>query len=153
MMTILDTSTHRDQCGRSTATNAIAVVVAVIVLAGAAFGVYALTRPADKYTPVVVTVKAVFTDWQQGDEAAARKHMSSKALADLFAIKASEGTDLTFGGCRLFGPKLFPRICTWSRPGGQLAMRVQIKDKVNVIDLITFGPAGLPPETPTTPST
>ncbi len=143
----------RPQSGRSTTTTAIVVVVALVVLAGAAFGVYKLTQTKDKGTPVAETVKSVFTAWQDGDEAAAGALMTDAAVADLFAIKAAEGKGLVFGKCQRVGLSLFPLLCIWTRPGGQLAMRVVHQGDKNVIDAISYGPAGLPPATATPPST
>ena len=153
MSTPTDLAPRRPASGRSTTTTAIAMVVALVVLAGAAFGVYKLTRTKDQGTPIATTVKLVFTSWQAGDKAAASVHMTNTASADLFAIKAAEGKDLTFGGCQKIGVTLFPLFCGWTRPGGQLGMRVVRIGNKSVIDAISYGPAALPPAGATPPST
>ncbi len=153
MSTPTDFASRRSDSGRSTTTTVIAIAVALVVVAGAAFGVYKLTRTKDKGTPIATTVKSVFTAWQDGDKAAAGAHMTDSASTDLFAIKAADGKGLVFGNCQSVGATVFPLFCRWTRPGGQLGMRVVRDGEKNVIDAISYGPAGLPPAVSTPPST
>ena len=134
------------------ATTAIAVVVALIILAGGSYALYKATRTNDETTPATTTAQRVFSLWQNGDRNAASESMTPVALKDLFAIKATESKGLAFKGCKKTTAAFFPKLCVWSRPGGQLSMQLIVEDKKNLIDAVSYGTNALPPAGDATPA-
>ena len=152
MLTFTSFSHRKNQLGRSTATTVIAVIVALAVLGGGAAAIYKLTQSEDEGTPVGTTARVVFDAWQDGDRSAAAKHMTADAAEQLFDIKPAEAKGLAFGSCTKIGQALFPVLCVWTRPGGQLSMRASYADGAATFDAIIYGPAALPPAGDDTPS-
>jgi hypothetical protein len=125
----------------------ILIIVGVVVVAIIAAGVYLLTKSDStaKGVPAGVTAKGLYKAWQKGDQAAAAKFANSDATATIFAIKTSDAGGLQFGGCASTGSSGFPKECTWSRPGGELTMKLQKNGKKAQVTKVTYGPAGTTP--------
>jgi hypothetical protein len=133
----------------------IIIVVGVIVLIVIGVGVWRLTSDdsAEAGKPAGQSAKAVFAGWQNGNRAAAARFASDEAVTKLFAISTSDASGLRFGGCSPTTDDPFPRECVWSRPGGELTMEVEKQGDTPIVTKVTYGPAGLPPDTSSSDST
>jgi hypothetical protein len=125
------------------------VIAVVIVLAGGAFVVYKLTNKKDVGEPAY---KAA----QKAEAAIASGKLSGIAVTargkqQIAVIKASEVSGFTFAKCTPFPGTPPTRVCTWTRPGGQLSMALVRSGTTWQVDKVAIGPAGLPPTSSTTP--
>jgi hypothetical protein len=109
------------------------IVLGVVVVVAIAAGAYFLTRDsggsdkaAGKAPPRIA--KDLYAAWQGGDQAAAARVATSGAVTQIFAIQKDEGSGLTFAGCKKAGTEPLPKVCTYSRPGGELTVTVSVVD-------------------------
>jgi hypothetical protein len=128
----------------------ILIVVGIVVIVAIAAGVYFLTRDsggADKATGKAPPriAKDLYAAWQNGDRAAAAKVATPQAVTQIFAINTAEGSGLTFDGCRKTGTQPVPKVCTYSRPGGELTITVSVVEGKRVASAATLGPAATTP--------
>ena len=137
---------------RSPALVAAIVIVVVIVLAGGAFVVYKLTKSKDEPTPAVKVAKETIAAIQSGDDAKLRALSTGNGTTQLLALTSSdaEGVTLTAGNCQLLAAKSAIRVCTATRPGGQLQLRLVFTSGDWLVNQANVGPAGLPPTSTTT---
>ena len=133
----------------------IIIVVGVIVLIVIGVGVWRVTSDdsAEAGKPAGQSAKAVFAAWENGNRAAAARFAEDEAVTKLFAISTSDASGLRFGGCSATGDDPFPKECVWSRPGGELTMEVEKQGDTPIVTNVTYGPAGLPPDTSASDST
>jgi hypothetical protein len=138
---------------RSPAIVAAIVIVIVIALAGGAFVVYKLTKSKDQPVAYPVVAHKVLDAVKAGDTATIRSNSTGQGTAQLLAFKRNslDGFKLVVTDCKPFQAKTPTRVCTVTRPGGQLGLRLIFTSGAWRVDLATVGPAGLPPKT--TPTT
>jgi hypothetical protein len=128
----------------------ILIVVGIVVVIAIAAGAYFLTRDsggADQATGKAPPriAKDLYAAWQSGDQAAAAKVATPEAVTQIFAIKTDEGTGLTFDGCEKTGTQPVPKVCTYSRPGGELTITVSVVEGKRVASAVKLGPAATTP--------
>src|SRR5690349_11490252 len=94
----------------------ILIIVGIVVIAIIAAGVYKLTKSdsSKKGTPAGQTAKGLYKAWQSGNQAQAAKFANGNAVTTIFAVKTTDASGLTFGGCSSTGAKAFPKECVWS---------------------------------------
>ena len=124
----------------------IVVVVIIVIVGGLAFWRMRDSDSSDPGKPAGQSAKSLYTAWQDGDQAAAAKYASNGAVTTLFAVDTSDASGLEFGGCSATGDGPWPKECVWSRPGGELTMIVQKGGDTPQVTKVTYGPAGLPPD-------
>jgi hypothetical protein len=127
----------------------IVVVVVVVIAAAVAFFLLRDDSGSEAGKPAGQSAKALYTAWQDGDRTAAAGYASAGAVDALFALQASDAEGMEFGGCSATGDGPWPKECVWSRPGGELTMTVQKGGDTPQVTKVTYGPAGLPPDTDT----
>jgi hypothetical protein len=127
----------------------VVVVVVVVIAAAAAFFLLRDDSSGEAGKPAGQSAKAVFVAWQDGDRTAAAEYASAGAVDELFGVETSGAEGLEFGGCSATGDGPWPKECVWSRPGGELTMTVQKGGDTPQVTKVTYGPAGLPPDTDT----
>jgi hypothetical protein len=130
----------------------IVVGVVVIVIIGAvAYKLRDSSSSSSKPSgpPPGVVAKRLFKAWQSGNRADAAKSANAAAVTQMFAIKSSDGTGLSFGGCTKSGSAPFPKSCVWTRAGGQLTMTVARANGTKTVTGVTLGSAATTPTTPT----
>jgi hypothetical protein len=130
----------------------ILIVIGVIVVVIIGVGGYLFLKDDDEASkpagpPPPRLSKNLYAAWQGDDRTAAAKNATAAAVSQIFAIPASEGEGLTFGGCTKVGDKQLPKACVYSRPGGELTMTVNLQGDTRTVTKVEFGPAGLPPDT------
>ena len=143
------TSSGSELSRPSSTRTVIIVVLAVVVLAGAAFVVYKLTNKRDTGESFQVVAHKVETALVHGDRATIEKYSTAQGIADLEKITKQDVSGLTFATC---GPLLGVRTkgCTWVRPGGQLSLVLTVPDAKFLVSSAKIGPAGLAPTSPPT---
>ncbi len=141
--------------GRSPGVVAAIVIVVVIALVGGAFLVYKLTQSKDEPKPALAQAKAVMAAITSGSTSELRSLSTGQGTAQLLALKPSDadGLTITAASCKKFGAEEPTRVCTATRPGGALTMRLVFTDNAWKVDLVTIGPAALPPTSSTTATT
>lgn len=130
----------------------ILIVVGVIVVIVIAAGAYLLTKgdsSSDQASgpPPPRLAKNIYAAWQAQDRAEAAKAATPSAVTAIFAIPASEGTGLEFGGCEKVGNAPTPKECTYSRPGGALVITVSVVNGARKVTAVRLGPAATTPTT------
>lgn len=130
----------------------ILIVIGVIVVVIIGVGVWKLTASDDDTkaaggAPPIKLSKDLYAAWQANDRTAAAKDATAGAVTQIFAIPASDGADLKFGGCQKAADAQFPKVCIFTRPGGQLTMTVNPIAGNRTITKVELGAAGLPPDT------
>lgn len=125
----------------------ILVVVGVLVVAGVAIAAWKLSSSSSSKSgaPAGQTAKGLYKAWQNGNQAAAAKDASSAAVSAIFVVKPADATGLKFDGCAATGSNAFPKECTWSRPGGQLTMKVAKQGGTTKVTSVQFGAAATTP--------
>lgn len=82
---------------------------------------------------------ALFNAWAAGDQASAASVADQTAIDSLFASPSSEASAYSFSGCQGAAGSIY---CTWTRPGGQIAM--QVRDATGGLPVqvigVTIGP-------------
>jgi hypothetical protein len=131
----------------------IVVVVVVVIAAGVAFFLLRDDSGTEAGAPAGQTAKSLFNAWQANEEGQASQFADADAVAVLFRVPAIDGQGLEFGGCSPIGDSPWPKECVWSRPGGELTMEVEKGGDTPVVTKVTYGPAGLPPDSSTTDTT
>jgi hypothetical protein len=139
---------------RSPGVVAAIVIVVVIALAGGAFLVYKLTKTKDEPAPALRVAKEVVAAVAAGDAAVLRSHSTGEGTTQLLALQPDDagGVKLTAASCKPFAARTPTRVCTATRPGGQLALRLIFTDGAWTVDFANVGPIGLPPTSTTTPT-
>ena len=131
----------------------IILLLAVFVLVGGGFVFSKLTHTRDTGQTAPVIAEQVAKALRNGDTATIEQLSTSQGRAQLEKIKAGDVTGFKFGGCGLVPvAQVRTQLCLFSRPGGELRMfltRPGDKLKVNQAEI---GPAGLPPNPQTPPS-
>jgi hypothetical protein len=132
---------------RSPGVVAAIVIVVVIALVGGAFLVYKLTKSKDTPTPSLKVAKELVAAIKSSDTGQIRALSTGQGTTQLLALKPSDagGVKITAASCKAFGAKQPTRICTATRPGGALSIRLVFANNTWKADLATLGPAGLPP--------
>jgi hypothetical protein len=130
----------------------ILIVIGVIVVVIIGVGVWKLTSSDSSSTaasgpPPIRLAKDLYNAWQANDRTAAAADATPAAVTQIFAIPASDGEGLTFGGCSRPTNAQFPKACIYTRPGGQLTMSVNPVAGKRTITKVELGAAGLPPDT------
>jgi hypothetical protein len=140
---------------RSPGIVAAIVIVVVLALVGGGFLVYKLTKSKDEPTPVLKVAKDVVSAVKAGDTAQIRSLSTGQGTTQLLALKPADvsGVTITAASCKVFGAKQPTRVCTATRPGGALQLRLVFASDAWKVDLATIGPAGLPPTSATTAAT
>ena len=90
-----------------------------------------------------------------GDDAQLRSLSTGEGTTQLLAFKPNDvgGVTITAASCKVFGATKPTRVCTATRPGGALQMRLVFASDAWKVDLATIGPVGLPPTSSTTATT
>jgi ABC-type nitrate/sulfonate/bicarbonate transport system permease component len=130
----------------------IVVGVIVIVIIGAvAYKLRGSSSSSSKPSgpPPGAVAKRLYKAWQSGNQADAAKSANPAAVGQIFAIKASDGTGLTFGGCKTAGSSAFPKTCVFSRSGGQLTMTVSRANGTKTVTHVTLSSAATTPTSTT----
>ena len=147
-----DSAAHPAKASSSTRTIAIVIIV-VLIVAGGAFVIYKLTNKKDVGLPAYGVANAVVRGVTSGDQAAVDKNTTAKGRASVALLKGKL-SGLKLSGCipapDVGGAKT--KLCTFSRPGGQLSVALTRPKDVWLVSAAVLGPAGLPPTT-TTPTT
>jgi hypothetical protein len=125
----------------------VAVVVVVLIAGGAAVLLLRDDSGTEAGQPAGQSAKGLFKAWQDNNENRAARFADEDAVVVLFRVPAVDGRDLQFGGCSQVGDSPWPKECIWSRPGGELTMEVEQGDARPIVTKVTYGPAGLPPDT------
>jgi hypothetical protein len=138
--------------GRSPGVVAAIVIVVVIALVGGAFVVYKLTKSKEEVTPMLQVAKRTVAAIKSGDSAELRTLSTGQGTTQLLALKPADvdGITIIAPSCKIFAASTPTRVCTASRPGGQLTLRLVVTDGAWKVDSANVGPAGLPPESTTT---
>jgi len=131
----------------------ILIVIGVVVVIVIGVGAYLFLKDDDSGTaepagpPPPRVSKNLYDAWQADDRSTAAANATGAAVTQIFAIPASDGAGLVFGGCTATAGTPLPKACVFSRPGGSLTMTVdRVGDKRTVVK-VDYGPAGLPPDT------
>jgi hypothetical protein len=139
---------------RSPAVVAAIVIVVVVVLAGGAFVVYKLTDKKSFGDPPYKVAKTVFAAAEKGDRAVLADNSTAAGTSQLQALDAKSLQGMTFAKCAPFAGAKPTRLCTYTRPGGQLLLRLVVVDSAWKVDQATLGAAAVTPtsgvSTPTT---
>jgi hypothetical protein len=127
----------------------ILVVVGVLVVAGAGIAAWKLSSSSSSKSgaPAGQTAKGLYKAWQSGNQAAAAKDATPTAVTAIFAVKPADASGLQFDGCSATGSNPFPKECTWSRPGGQLTLKVAKQGGKSKVTSVEYGPAATTPST------
>jgi hypothetical protein len=131
---------------------AIIAAIVIIVIAVAAVVIWKLSSggSSNPSTTAPKQARALYSAWQNGNRDRAGKVATAPAVNALFRVNADEWKGLKLGGCRKTTKNQFPKVCTFSRPGGSLLMTVnKVSGKITVTAVLP-GPAALPPTTTTT---
>jgi hypothetical protein len=125
----------------------IIIIVGIVVIAIIAAVIYKVTKSDStaKGKPAGQTAKGLYKAWQTGNQASAAKFANANAVTTIFAVKTTDASGLTFGGCSSTGANAFPKECVWSRPGGELTMTLAKNGNKVQVTKVKYGPAGLPP--------
>ena len=129
----------------------IIVVIAVLVLAGGGFVAYKLTNKRDTGVPAAVVAQKVKNAVVKGDQTTIDKLTTAQGKTEIAPLDGKlDG--LKFSQCGL-APfvKVTTKLCTFSRPGGQLSLFLTKSKGKWLVDSAKLGPAALPPTAP--PST
>lgn len=140
---------------RSPGVVAAIVVVVVIALVGGGLLIYKLTKSKDEPAPALKVAKEVVAAVKAGDTAVIRSHSTGQGTTQLLALTPNDagGVKLTAASCKVFAGNTPTRLCTATRPGGELGLRLIFTDGAWRVDLVNSGPAGLPPTSTTTAAT
>ncbi|MGZ4675309.1 MAG: hypothetical protein ACXVJ7_02035 [Acidimicrobiia bacterium] len=128
----------------------IAVILVIVLLGGGAFVVYKLTDTKELGTPPFKVAAQVKDAIASGNTATITKLTTAKGRTEASKLTAADVNGMTGLTCAPFSAKPPTRVCTWSRPGGQLSMAVVRIGSDWKVETATVGPAAT---TPTTPST
>jgi hypothetical protein len=106
-------------------------------------------------TPALKVAKEVVAAIKAGDDGTLRDLSTGEGTTQLLVLKPADagGVTITAASCKPFAAKTPTRVCTATRPGGQLQFRLIFTDNAWKVDLATVGPAGLPPTSSTTTAT
>jgi hypothetical protein len=150
-MTSTETSTKAPS-KRSPGVVAAIIIVVVIVLAGGAFVVYKLTKSKDEPTPALKVAKTVTAAVASGNTVVLRSNSTGQGTSQLIAMKPADASGFTLVArdCKPFAAKTATRVCTVTRPGGQLQLRLIFTGGAWKVDLANIGAAGLPPSSTST---
>jgi hypothetical protein len=141
--------------GRSPGVVAAIVIVVVIVLVGGGFVIYKLTKSKDDATPMLQVAKDTVAAVKSGDAAQLRSLSTGAGTAQLLALKPGDvdGITIIAASCKIYAASTPTRVCTATRPGGQLSLRLVVTGGAWKVDLANVGPAALPPTSTTTTPT
>ena len=136
----------------STTRTIIIVVVAVVILAGGAFVVYKLTNKKDSGIPAVVVAQKVKNAVAKNNQAVIDQNTNAQGKTEVAALKGKVD-GLKFGQC---GPapfvKVTTKLCTFTRPGGQLSLFLITPNGKWIVSSAKLGPAAVTPTAPPTTS-
>ncbi len=125
----------------------IIVVVAVIILAGGGFVVYKLTNKKDVGTPAVIVAQTVRKAADTGNQATIDKYTTAQGKAEVALLKGKL-SGVKFAQC---GPAPFvkdkTKLCTFTQPGGQLALLLTPSKGSWLVSSAKFGPVAVTPTT------
>jgi hypothetical protein len=129
----------------------ILIVIGVIVVIIIGVGAYLFLRDDDEATkpagaPPPRLARNLYAAWQADDRSAAADNATAAAVTEIFAIPASQGEGLVFGGCSATTDTPLPKACVYTRPGGALTMTVDRVGDTRTIVKVELGAAGLPPD-------
>ncbi|MEP6624312.1 MAG: hypothetical protein ABJC79_07700 [Acidimicrobiia bacterium] len=144
-----DSAATPTKMSSSTRTIIIAVVV-VIALAGGAFVVYKLTNKKDVGTPAVIIAQTARKAAQTGDLAKLTKVTTADGKSEMALLKGKL-SGLVWTNCVPNPYVNGGKLCTFTRPGGQLSIGLVKPNGKWLVASARLGAAGLPPTTP--PST
>jgi hypothetical protein len=131
----------------------VIVVVVIVVLAAGAFVVYKLTDTKETAEAPITVVHRVVVAVRADKPSQANSDLTGAATGQVSSLTANQINGLKFNACVPVPQQPNARLCTWSRPGGQMSMALV---KVNghwKVNNVVIGPAGLPPATDTSGST
>jgi hypothetical protein len=151
----MTTETRRDGGGAGSGrrSTVLAIVIGVVVLIAIAIGVLLLVRDdsgsetsADG-SPAGIS-RDLYSAWQDGNRAQAEKVATPGAVGQIFAIPKREGDGLEFGGCEKVGEQPLPQTCSYTRPGGRLAITVGDVQGTTLATAVILGPTATTPTSP-----
>ena len=132
----------------------IIAVLVVVVIAGGSFVAYKLTNKKEVAPPASQAATKVKKALIAGDRSTVVANSTPKGATQLEALKPAELRGLTFGSCTVVPALLVKtKVCTFTRPGGQLTMTLIRRPDKWWVDAASVGPAGLPPTSVTSPTT
>lgn len=132
----------------------VIVIVVIVVLVGGAVVVYKLTKSKSSaesaYTVAHRTVVAI-----KGGKSPSGADATSEGQAALSKITANDLSGLTLVACKAVSGTTNARVCTWTRPGGQMTMSLTQTGGHWKVTNVTIGSAATTPTSSTTtpPST
>jgi hypothetical protein len=137
---------------RSPGVVAAIVIVIVIALVGGGLLVYKLTKSKDTPDTAVVVAHKVTAAIGSGNTATLRSLSTGEGTTQLLVLKPNSASGIKFVArdCKPFPAKLPTRVCTATRPGGQLSIRLIFTSGAWKVDQVNVGAAGLPPTSTTT---
>jgi hypothetical protein len=133
--------------GRPRAVVAAIVVVVLIALVGGVFLVDELTTDDDTSNPPSRVAQRAVAAIGARDDRTLRGLSTGAGTAQLLAMDLGDvdGLTITAASCSTVAAPTPTRVCTASRPGGQLQLRLIRTDDTWKVAGATVGPAGLPP--------
>jgi hypothetical protein len=138
---------------RSPALIAAIVIVVVVVLAGGAYVVYKLTDKKDVGEPAYKVAKTVLVAAQQGNKAVIVKNTTGGGARQVEAFTASSLGGMKVSKCSPFAGSKPTRVCVYTRPGGQLTLRLVRADNRWKVDAAVLVPTAVTPTSGVTTTT
>ena len=138
---------------RSPALIAAIVIVVVVVLAGGAYVVYKLTDKKDVGQPAYAVAKKVLVATQKGDKTVIVANTTGGGAGQLEAFKAGALAGMTLNKCSPFAGGKPTRVCVYTRPGGQLTLRLVRIDSRWKVDAAVLVPTAVTPTSGATTTT
>ena len=122
-------------------------VILIVIIGAVAYKLRGSSSSSSKPSgpPPGAIAKGLYKAWQAGDQTAAAKEANAATVTQMFAIKASDGTGLVFGGCSQAASGPFPKKCVFTRPGGQLTMTVSRANGKKTVTNVTLGSTATTP--------
>jgi hypothetical protein len=138
--------------GRSPGVIIAIVIIVVVVLVGGGIAIYKLTKSKDEPTAVIVVAKNTTAAVASGNDATIRSLSTGNGTTQLLALSPDSVNGFTFvaRNCAPVQGSEPTRVCTTSRPGGQLTLRLVFVDSEWKVDEATVGPAAVTPTSTTT---
>jgi hypothetical protein len=131
----------------------IIIVLAVVVLAGGAFVIYKLTNKKDSGVPAAIVAMKVKNAVTNDNQVVIAQYTTAEGKVEVAALKG-KADSLVFGKCDAApSAKVTTKVCTFTRPGGQLSLVLVQPNGKWLVSSATLGPTGVTPTASSTTST
>ena len=157
-MTAPEPSSEAAPAARKRSPGVVAAIVIVVVLALVGGALRRLQAHEEQGRADAGRSRSPRRSWPRSRPATTRQLRSlstGEGTTQLLALKPDDvdGVTITAASCKVFGATTPTRVCTATRPGGQLQLRLVFAADAWKVDLANVGPVGLPPTSSTTATT